>query len=102
MNEIPNHIKSKVTDKDWSLDFIFEDMMCTHTQGAKEYEKVNCDKCKFDKREAWLEQTLDKQDVNEKTSFKDDKGQTVTQTLSKITVIRGTYDDCIGIQKEFE
>jgi len=100
--KIPDKIKSKVKDKDWNLDFIFEDMNCNHTQGAKEYERVHCDKCKFDKREVWLEQTLEAQDPNEKTSFKDDKGKTITQTLSKITVIRGIYDDVIGIQKEFE
>jgi len=102
MNQIPNHIKSKVKDKNWELDFIFEDMNCNHTQGAKEYEKLSCDKCKFDKREVWLEQTLQAQDPNEKTTYKDDKGKTITATLSKITVIRGTYDDVIGITKEFE
>jgi len=101
MNSIPNHIKSKVKDKDWSLDFIFEDMPCSHTQGAKEHEKVNCDKCKFDKREAWLEQTLEAQDPNEKTTYKNEQGKTITATLSKITVVRGSYDDCIGITKEY-
>lgn len=84
------------------MHFIFEDMPCNHTQGAKEHEKVHCDKCKYDKREAWLESTLEAQDANETTTYKDDKGKTITATLSKITVVRGSYDDVIGIQKEFE
>jgi len=97
MNQIPNKIKSKVTDKDWSLDFIFESMPCNHTQGAKEYEKVNCDKCKYDKREAWLENFLENQDPNEK--IKDQNGQDIT--LKNIKVVRGAYDDCIGVINEY-
>lgn len=90
--DIPTHIKGKVSDKNWNDVFIFEQMPCMHKADAVEFEKIDCDKCNFDKRETWLEDTLTKQDVNEKQGIK---------TLSKIIVIRGRFDDCIGIQKEF-
>jgi len=102
MNQIPNHIKSKVKDKDWSLDFVFESLPCSHTQGATHYEKSVCERCKYDQREAWLENSLEKQDINEKHQYQDADGKTITATLSKIIVVRGSYDDVIGIEKEFK
>lgn len=101
MNKIPNHIKNKVQDIDWSNDFIFEVMPCTHKQDAKEYEKVNCNKCNFDKREQWLENTLEKQEDKETITVVNDQKKSITKTLAKITVMRGKFDDCIGIQKDF-
>ena len=98
MDKIPDQIKDKVKDIDWSKNFIFEDMPCDHDPEAKDHVKINCDKCNFDKRELWLENALTKQNKDEKT--KDDKGNILT--LNKITVIRGKFDDCIGIQKEFQ
>lgn len=94
---IPQHIKSKVEDKNWSLTFKFEEIPCSHDIHAKEYEKVDCQKCKFDERETWLENTLTNQDANQTVKDKDGNDK----TLSKITVVRGKFDDCIGIQKEF-
>ena len=97
LDKIPDKIKSKVEDKEWSLIFKFEEMCCSHPINAKEFEKVNCEKCLFDERETWLETTLTNQDNKENTKDKDGNDK----TLSKIIIIRGRYDDCIGIQKEF-
>lgn len=97
LTEIPNNIKSKVLDKDWSLNFKFEDMPCNHPIDAKDFLKVNCEKCNYDERETWLETTLSNQSLTEKIKEKDG----TERTLSKIIVLRGRYDDCMGIQKEF-
>lgn len=102
MEEIPNKIQSICKDKNWSLDFIFESIPCDHTQDAKEYEKLSCIKCNCDKREAWLEQILEKQNPDEKVNSIDIEGNPTIITLKKITVVRGLFDDCIGIQKEFD
>lgn len=97
LDKIPSAIKSKVQDKDWSLTFKFEEMPCNHKIDAKDFEKVNCDKCSFDERETWLETIL--QNTNPMETIKNKDGNNIT--LTKITVNRGKYDDCIGITREY-
>lgn len=94
LTHIPNPIKNKVIDKDWTKVFIFEEMPCKHTQDALQYEKLDCERCQANEKETWLENTLAKQDPNATITDKDNK----ILTLSKITVKRGKYDDCVGIQ----
>jgi hypothetical protein len=99
LDKIPSHVSNKVEDKNWSEIFIFEDMLCNHTHNAKEYEKIDCVKCQCEKKEKWLE--------NELINF--DNNKTIENTLTKklekpikIKVIRGKFDDCIGIQTEWQ
>jgi nitrate reductase beta subunit len=95
--EIPKKIKSLVSDLDWNNEFIFEDMDCEHAPEAKEHVKVDCQKCQFDKRELWLENHLDKLTGEETIKDKDNK----IHKISKLIVIRGRYNDCIGVQTEY-
>ena len=85
MTSIPNKIKDKVIDIDWNKTFKFETM-----------DNSNPDVINSKTQEAWLEDELTKQDPSEELIV---KGK--TYKLSKITVLRGRYDDCIGTNKEF-
>ena len=96
MNEIPAHIADKVDDKNWNDTFIFENMTCGHNHNSNEFETLNCDHCKCVKRENWLEECLSNCNSNE-TLTTEDK----TETLTKIVVARGKFDDVIGITKVF-
>lgn len=98
LSEIPPQIAAKVEDKDWSLTFIFEEMPCKHQPDAPQHEKIDCIKCQSDDREKWLEAQLTDQDPKEKRFFVNDDGSSTQLKLSKITVKRGKYDDCIGIE----
>lgn|GEM_PF-4082000 len=82
---------------------VFESINHTHSENTNQLDIKNCTKCAFESREQWLENTLQKQDANEKLNYFDPiLKKSVTKTLTKITVIRGKFDDCIGIQKDFE
>lgn len=94
--DIPIKVKHLVIDINWNNNFIFESMDCQHSLDAKEHIKVDCIRCKFDKQEFWLEKTLSEINPTEESKEKNE-----TFTLSKIIVVRGKYDDCIAIQKEF-
>ena len=94
MNEIPAHIKAKVNDIDWNKTFIFEEIpIHVHTTS---FERVQCSSCKYRERELGIEELLTKIKSNESVTSKG-----IVRTLSSITIIRGTFDDCIGIQKEY-
>jgi len=97
MNEIPNKIKGIVQDLNWNDNFIFENMDCNHTPEAKEHLKVDCQKCEFDKREIWLEEKLNSMTGEETIKDRENK----IHKISKITVVRGKYNDCIGINYEY-
>ena len=97
LDKIPDHVKSIVEDKNWNEIFIFEEMTCNHSQNAKKFEKVNCLKCNFDERETWLETELTNQNLNQQITI-----ENIPKKLKKIKVLRGSYDDCIGIEKEWD
>lgn len=97
MTEIPAAIKDIVQDKDWNETFIFEEMPCNHKANAKPHEKIDCPKCTFDNRELWVESELTKAKKTDTTET--DSG---TKTIKSIKVIRGKYDDAIGIQREWQ
>lgn len=97
LTAVPNKIKSKVTDMDWSLTFKFEEMPCNHPENAAEHIKADCPKCQFDSRELWLENHLNTLTGQETTLDKDGN----PKQLQKIIVLRGRYDDCMGIQTEW-
>lgn len=98
MKQIPTKIKNLVIDKNWNDTFIFEEMECEHSPNIKEHVKVNCNKCNYDKREVWLETILD--NITGKETYIDKNNK--SHTISKIKIIRGVYDDVIGIEKEYD
>lgn len=97
LDAIPQHIKSKVIDKDWSQTLIFELIPCTHKSDAAEFEKVDCLKCKIDTSEKWLESYLTAIKPN-KTIEIDGK----TLALTSMRVVRGKFDDCIGVESVWD
>ena len=94
LDKIPAQIAAKVEDKDWALTFIFENMPCSHPPTAAEFEKIDCLKCKIDVAEKWIEQTLT--DTTGTETTKDKMGNILN--LQKIVVMRGKYDDVIGLE----
>ena len=94
MDKIPSKISNIVKDKEWSETFIFESMECSHSDTASKSDKVDCLRCNCDSREIWLEDLLTTADLKE-TLIVGKK----TQILKEIIVIRGKFDDCIGVEK---
>lgn len=96
ITEIPKHIKAKVEDIDWSKTFAFEEMPeHQHTR----IEEIDCQNCqhKLIQREEWLENYLSTVSATKPIT---DPIKKTTTPLKKITVLRGKYEDCIGIVEE--
>ena len=101
MNVIPAKIKDKVIDLDWSKEFTFESMPCQHEPNAAKHIIKNCEVCQFKEREIWLETVLTNIEPLEKFTNTDLAGVKTLKTLHKIIVVRGKFDDCVGIQREY-
>jgi len=94
---IKTKAKDMLIDETFSLEKAFESMPCNHDIYNKLNHK-NCNRCKFNEREIWLETTLNELTGNEETEIKDKNGTSKpNQPLKKIQVIRGDLDDVIGI-----
>jgi hypothetical protein len=97
LDAIPLEAVGKVIDIDWSKVFTFEEFPdCQHTNKKDE---INCTDCveKLYSREKWLEQTLSKFD--DLPHARDENGKDLGP-ITKVRVIRGKYQDCIGIITE--
>lgn len=96
LDTIPAKAGGKVIDKDWSEVFAFEQFPdCQHSNKKQEIDCVDCVE-KLYAREKWLENYL--QNIDKEVIL--DLDGNIIGGVSKVKVVRGRYDDCIGIITE--
>lgn len=74
----------------------------------KIYEKIKhdpnaliCDHCSYADREKWLQVYIKDKDMTKKIEHKDPKGNPITETFKNVRVIRGKYNDVIGVAEQW-
>lgn len=92
--------KEKLKDVDSKEKLPYKEIPCTHEKDAPEFEKIDCAKCTFDKREQWLTDKLKEMKDSDTIKTKIDDS-VVTKTINKVTVVRGKFGDVVGIKTEW-
>lgn len=97
---IPQAVKDKLEDKRFGKEHAFEELVCNHTDMTR-LKMLNCVRCRYNKREIEAETIVNSLTGSEQTDYTDMLGVTTQKTLSKLTIIRGSNDDVLGYQWEW-
>ena len=93
---IKQTVKDILLDERFGKEHAFEAMPCNHKEKTRLAVK-NCERCKYNIAELWLENTLNNAVGNETLTT-----PTGIVSLKGLIVKRGRYDDCIGVQGHWQ